>query len=107
MVRGDIETAVVKTSISRYAARCLPLDQARQRIREAAFRAVSKAKDVQIKRYDSPVTLEVVFEDRLNAWYASLMPTVSYDGNCTVSYSSDDFLSVYKVMVAMYRVARG
>ena len=40
---GQIETAVVKKALTRYAARCLPLGEARARIREAARQAVRTA----------------------------------------------------------------
>ena len=52
-----------------------------------------------------PITLEVDFEDRQVAWYASWMPQIRYDGDCTVSYTDDDFLSVYKSLLAMFWIA--
>ncbi len=102
---GQIETAVVKYSLSRYAARCLPLPVARQRIREAAYRAVKRIGEIAPLRYDPPITLEVDLNNRQVAWYISWMPQVQYDGDRTVSYVGEDFLSVYRTLLAMFWVA--
>ncbi len=102
---GQIETAVVKKSLSRYAVRCLPLAEARERIRQAARRAVERIGEIQPRRYEPPITLEVDFEDRQVAWYVSWMPQVEYDGDGTVSYTDDDFLNVYKSLLAMLWIA--
>jgi len=102
---GQIETAVVKYSLSRYAARCLPLTTARQRIREAAYRAVKRIGEIEPFRYTPPITLEVDLNDRQVAWYISWMPEVQYNGDRTVSYTGDDFLSVYQALMAMFWIA--
>jgi len=96
-----IETAIVKYALSRYCTRCLPLEKARQCIRQAAFHAVERIGEIQPSRFDQPIKLEVDFNDRQIAWYASWMPEVQYDGDRTVSYSNDDFLRVYKALLAM------
>ncbi len=44
---GQIETGVVKHSLSRYAVRALPLATGRERIRQAARLAVERAGKVQ------------------------------------------------------------
>jgi D-amino peptidase len=102
---GQIETAVVKKALSRYATRCLPLAAARQRIREAAFRAVKRAPGIEPSRYEPPITLEVDLSDRQIAWYTSWMPDVERRGPTTVSFTADDFLSVYKALLAMFWIA--
>jgi D-amino peptidase len=102
---GRIETAVVKHSLSRYAARCLPLATARQRIREAANRAVTRIKENRPSRYEPPIRLEIDFADRQVARYASWMPEITYNGDSTVAYASNDFLSVYKALLALFWLA--
>ncbi len=102
---GQIETAVVKYAFSRYAARCLPLKQARQVICEAAYRAVKRIQDTPPSTFQTPSRLEVVLQDREVARYVSWMPEVEYDGNCTVAYTSNDFLRVYKTLCAMFWIA--
>ena len=102
---GQIETAVVKKSFSRYAVRCLPLEMARQRIREAASRAVKRIGEIEPCRFEPPITLELDLNDRQIAWYISWMPEVEYDGDSTVSYTGGDFMRVYKTLLAMFWMA--
>ena len=103
--KGQIETAVVKQSISRYAGHALPLEKARQVIHEAAFQAVRRLKDTPPGRFEVPTQLEVELTDREIARTISWMPQVEYDGNCTVGYSDTDFLKVYKALCAMFWIA--
>ncbi len=102
---GHIEAAVVKYSLSRYAARCLSLVESRERIRVAATRAVERLHAVQPMTFASPVTLEVELNDREIARAISWMPGVGYDGDRTVRYSDSDFLHVYRCLLAMFWVA--
>jgi D-amino peptidase len=102
---GQIETAVVKHALSRYAVRTLPLATARERIRQAARRAVERVGEITPSRFEPPITLELDLSNRQIAWYISWMPQVKYDGDCTVSYTGDDFLSVYTALLAMFWVA--
>jgi D-amino peptidase len=102
---NQIETAVVKTSFSRYSARCLPLGEARDRIREAACRAVQRIAEIQPSRYPAPIRLEVDFNDREIARYVSWMPQVETDGDSTAAYTGKDFLQVYKALCAMLWIA--
>lgn len=103
--QGKIETAIVKRSFSRYAARNLPLQQARDLIREAACRAVQRMKEIPPYHYNLPIRLEVDLNDREIARYISWMPQVEYDGESTVAYDGNDFLRVYQVLCAMLWVA--
>lgn len=103
---GDnIEPAVVKYSLSRYAARCLPLGEAHATIKEAARRGVERAKNVQPSYLTSPYVLEVDLIDREAARYASWMPGVEYDGNRTITYRHADFLHVYHALVATFWIS--
>jgi D-amino peptidase len=102
---GQIETAIVKKSFSRYAARCLPLVKARNLIQEAARRAVQRIHEIQPSRYADPIRLEVDFNDREIARDVSWMPQIEYDGDCTAAYEGADFLKVYQVLCAMFWIA--
>jgi D-amino peptidase len=103
--KGQIETAIVKRSFSRYTARNLPLQQARDLIREAACRAVQRIEESQPCRYSVPIRLEVDLNDREIARYISWMPEIEYDGESTVTYTGHDFLKVYQVLCAMLWIA--
>jgi D-amino peptidase len=103
---GDqIETAIVKKSLSRYAARCLPLDKARELIRAAAHRAVNRIPQIAPSRFEIPITLEVDLTDRQVAKYCSWMPSIQYNDAYTVSYTDDDFLRVFKALLAILLIA--
>jgi len=103
--RGQIQTAAVKQSLSRYAVRCLPLEEARRRIRQAAYDAVKNAGKATPMRFEPPITLEVELADREVAWYVSWMPGIGHDGDRTVSFTGGDFLEVYKALLAMFWIA--
>ena len=102
---GQIEAAVVKYSLSRYAARCLPLIEARERIRIAAQRAVGRLQQAKPFTLTGPVTLEVAFNDREVARCVAWMPKVGYDGERTVRFVGDDFLRAYRALLAMFWIA--
>jgi D-amino peptidase len=103
--KGEIETAIVKQSLTRYCARCLPLDVARERIRQAAFRGIQRVGEIKPFRFEPPIALEVEFNDRQIAWYVSWIPETKYDGDRTVSYTHENYLSVYKCLLAMFWIA--
>ena len=103
--KDQIEVAIVKKSFSRYAARCLPLKEARDLIKEAACRAVQRIGEIQPSRYAGLIRLEVDFNDREIARYVSWMPQVEYDGESTNAFSGNDFLKVYQVLCAMLWIA--
>ena len=104
---GSIEAAVVKYALSRYAARCLPLIEARERIRTAAARAVQRLAQARPQRVSTPILLEVEFSEREPARCAAHMPQVAYDGDCTLSFATEDYRLVYRALLAMLWCARG
>ncbi len=102
---GQIEAAVVKYSLSRYAARCLPLIEARERIRNAARQAVSRLREAKPLALAGSISLEVEFCERDLARRVAWMPQVSYDGERTVRYADADFRRVYRALLAMFWMA--
>jgi D-amino peptidase len=104
-LHGGIETAVVKRSFSRYSARCLVLKKTQALIREAAYRAMKSIQEFKREHFDKPLSLEADFTDRQVARYVSWMPQLKYDGDRTVSYEAEDFLSLHKTLFAMQALA--
>ena len=102
---GQIEIAIVKQSLSRYAAHCLPLTKARECIHQAAYRAIKRIGDIKPSHFEPPITLGIEFNDRQVAWYVSWIPGVEYDGDRRVSFTDNDFLTIYKTLLAMLWVA--
>ena len=102
---GQIEAAVVKYSLTRYAVRALSLIEARERIRTAARQAVGRLGRAQPTLLGAPIELEVEWGEREVARYVGWLPQVSYDGERTVRYSDSDYRRVYRALLAMFWVA--
>ncbi len=102
---GQIEAAVVKYSFSRYAGRCLPLIEARERIRAASRQALARLGQAKPFTLPAPINLEVAWHERELARHVAWMPQAAYDGDRTVRYSDSDFRRVYRALLAMYWIA--
>lgn len=104
---GEIEVAVVKESYTRYAARCLPLRITRERIREAAARAVSRVQSskARLGGYSLPVTLEVELDSAQTARYVSLVPTTHWNGGRRVRFEAPTFLEAYGALMCAFWIA--
>ena len=100
-----IETAQTKVSITRYATRCLPLNEARANIEKAARRAVKGMADHKPLKIRSPITLEVRWRNNQTARSVALMPGVEQKDMETTSFIHDDFSEVDRVMKAMLHIA--
>lgn len=103
---GEVETACVKRALDRYAADCLPLEEARQLIREAAERAVQRAAEFTPYRFLPPVTLEWDCIDHNLARLLARVPGAALaqpgspntrPGN-TVRYTGRTFLETFDVL---------
>jgi len=102
---GNIETAVVKEGIDRYVARCLPLVESRERIKNAAKKAVERRKDLRHFTYASPVTFRIRFASTTQASAACLLPTVRRVDGRTISFGLDDYLETFCLLNAVLDVA--
>ena len=104
---GEIETAIVKESYTRYVARCLSLAAARARIREAASRAALRVKEGRAKArgYPAPVALEVELDAEQTARYCGWIPTVTWDGGRRVAIGCGTFLDAYRALLCVFWIA--
>ncbi len=102
---GDMETAIVKYSLSRYAARCLPLSKARGLIKDAAKRSLDRLSDFDPFTYDPPIRLEVDWDTHQTASYVAMMPQVKHEGLMRTSYTTDNFPAIYRTLLAMFFIA--
>ena len=98
---GNIETAVVKEGIDRYVAKCLPLNASRERIRNAAKKAVERRKEFKPLKYPSPVTFKIRFASTSEAATACLLPMVKSDDPRTVSFTQDDYLDAFHMYLGI------
>jgi D-amino peptidase len=100
---GEIETVAVKDGVTRSAAQCLHPEVARERIRQAAERALRLTVSPFV--LSPPITLRVVFQNALCADQASLLPNSQRVDGRSVEWTSEDMPAVYKVFRAMTGLA--
>ena len=94
---GTVETAVIKEAISRHSANCLTPKESGERIRQAAKRALEL--DAEPYRPDPPVKFEVEFTSPDMASLASSFPGVVQEGTRKISYTAEDVLKGWKVIL--------
>ncbi len=104
---GDIETAQVKRAIDRYAADCIPLEAARETIREKAQNAVQRAADFNPYRYEPPYTLEWDCSDYNIATMLARVPGAELIKPNTASYSHPtEFLEMFNMLITWRSLLR-
>jgi D-amino peptidase len=95
---GNIETAVVKTAISRMAAECLPPHVTEERIQNAANQAVKRLKAGDAPKpfiVATPVHVSIDFNSSDQADQAALLPgSKRLDGRRLI-FAADDMLAAY------------
>lgn len=88
---GEVEGVIVKWGRSRYAARCLHPEAARQAVREGAARAVCEAHRFQPFTLGTPVKFEIDFTRAVQADQVCVVPPLVREGPRTVSITTDTF----------------
>ena len=97
---GDIETVAVKIGIARYAARCLHPSIVRERISEAATRALRRLHDFKPFTTGKPITLEMDLSNPMLALWAANIPGTKLEGPRRISFTADDFETVQRYFIA-------
>jgi D-amino peptidase len=106
---GDVETAVVKHAVGRFAAECLPPAVAQGLISEAAQRAVTRLLEEDVPQpfvLDVPLRVTVEFFTSDMADKAARIPFTRREGTC-VSLTADDMVAAYNGFRAMVMLASG
>ncbi|MHB1134594.1 MAG: M55 family metallopeptidase [Chloroflexota bacterium] len=100
---GEVETAVVKESYSRLAARCLSLPAARRRLRAAAAAAAIRVREgrARAQGYGAPVQIEVELDSPTTASFASYLPTVEWDGARRVRFAGAGIVQAYRTLCCL------
>jgi D-amino peptidase len=101
---GEIETVVVKHSVTRSAAQCLHPEVAHKHIRQAAQRALRLSAPPFV--VPPPITLQVSFRRAIHADLAVLVPGSRRVDGRTVEWTGEDMPTVYKVFRAMGYLSR-
>lgn len=94
----NVECAVVKRGIDRFAAELLPLEKAHQLIRTKAEQAVKNRINVKPYKVEGSVTFEITFKLTNQALMTTTLPTVEMIGPKTIRFTCDDYLTAYKHM---------
>ena len=96
-----LEIAAVKNATGRYAAQCLPLAEARERICEAVARAVTHLRAGQRRALYSvaaPVRLAVEFMDTQHTDRAFLCPAPSASNGTRLEFSAPDMVTAHRAL---------
>lgn len=104
---ANVETAVVKDGIDRFTADCLPVEDARARIRTAAERAVRRANRDEFTQPvpDEPVAIEADWATTNQAARAAGLPSVERVAGRTTRVEGEEYPAVFETSVAMLRAA--
>jgi D-amino peptidase len=100
-----VKTVIVKTALSRNAARSLSPSEACSRIREAANQAVRSPGSARPFLPKAPFALEVDFRVTVEADLAQMAPGVTRTGPRTVAYQHQDFREVFRAFRTMFNLA--
>jgi D-amino peptidase len=100
-----VKTVIVKTALSRNAARSLSPLEACNRIRTAAEQAVKSLSVLRPLVLPPPFALEVDFRVTVEADLAQMAPGVTRTGPRTVAYQHQDFREVFRAFRTMFNLA--
>ncbi len=103
----DIRAAVVKESITRFAAESLHPVRAQQLIREQARLAIEELPSLRQPTQDAPVTLAITFRSSDYCELASRVAGVVRDGTLSAHIVGTDPLEVYRTFVTIVLLCRG
>jgi D-amino peptidase len=101
----DLVTAMVKEATGRQAARLLPAEEARNRLREAAYEAFRKKDKIAPFRLNSPFTFEVEFQNSAQTEMPVMLPQVKRVNARAVTFTSNDYLEGFKLLRAIIALA--
>jgi D-amino peptidase len=102
-----IEAAVVKKSVTRFAAESLHPEAARELIRERATAAVQNLADAAPPSIDVPVTLGISFRSSDYCELAARIAGVERTGDLIAVITGDDPLWIYQTFITVVLLCRG
>lgn len=101
-----VNTVVVKQSVNRFAARCLPPRESHRLIREGAAKALRELDKLQPYRVEGPVTFEITFKTTAEAAITTLLPTVTSVDSKTVAVTANNYKDAYRLMLVCLLLGR-
>ncbi len=98
---GNVYTVEVKKGLSRYSAECIHPEKAGELIESKAREAVENISSFKPFQMESPYRLEMDVVTSAMADACQLIPGVSRLEACTLTYSHQDLLTLFKAFRAM------
>ncbi len=102
-----IKEAIVKESITRFAAESLHPDAACRLIREEARRAIQDSHNARPPQIETPATLAMRFHNADYAELASRINGIARTGDTTASIRSADALELFTSFITVVLLCRG
>lgn len=102
---SEVVTADVKEGLGRFAAKLLPADEARRRLKEGAKQALLKREKIAPFKLNPPLNFELEFQTSAQAEMPALLPQVKRTGPRTVTFTANDYLEGFKLMRAIIALA--
>lgn len=94
----DVETAVTKRAVDRFAAELIHPEEAQEVIREKAEAAVRNAANQKPVSLEGPVTFDIQFKGSQQAMMTTTIPSVELTGPKSIRFTCDDIITAYKHM---------
>lgn len=94
----NVEAAIVKKGIDRFASQLIHPQKAQQLIRESAERATKNIANYQPLKTDGSITFEIEFKAPNQALMTTTLPTVELISPKRITFTCDDMVSAYKHM---------
>jgi D-amino peptidase len=101
----DVVAVAVKEGQGRYAARMLPLEEARRRLKEGAKEALLKRAKIAPYVMTPTYEFELEFHNSGQAEMPSLLPQVKRIGPRSIAFSATDYIEGFKLMRAAIALA--
>lgn len=102
---SEIVTVAVKQGIGRYAAKLLPAEEARKRLKEGAKEALLKRDKIPVFRLNPPFNFELELLNSSQAEMPSQLPQVKRTAPRTVAFSANDYLEGFKILRVLIALA--
>lgn len=100
------KSAVVKKSITRFAADSLHPEEARALIREQAQSAIAELADAQLTALELPITMDISFRTSDYAELASRIKGIERTGTLSAQLVGDDPLDIFKTFISAVMICR-
>ncbi len=105
-ISEDMEVAVVKEAVGRYAAKTLTPQKAQELIHKKTKTALEKVDRIKPLKLNPPYRFELVFLMSYMADKAELIPQVERIGGRTVRFETEDYIQGFKLLRALISLGR-